>query len=75
MFQPGPIRSRFRHVGDGQSDYVSQFRFLDRPGRSPAVINVFADAPILNQAGALELGKVGRDPGLPHSEDFLDLGD
>jgi hypothetical protein len=71
-----PIVSAFGNVA-GQGS--NQFGYL-RAGAvgwtifGYAVISVFAGPTIFDHPGPLELRQVTRDTGLPHAENFLELG-
>ena len=67
------IRPGFVEFLSSQGHEPFEIVSRNRPVRTPTVIDILADSAILDQAGTLELCKMGRNPRLPHPEDFLNL--
>src|SRR2546423_10935026 len=70
------VALRFRHFAREDANQLTDFRagrvaFLFR---GQTVIDIFPRAPVFNDASALQLGEMARDPRLAHAENLLELG-
>lgn len=65
-----------RGLGQGVGGLLDERADEGLPSRrTRAVVTVFAEAPVADQSGTPQEGEVGGNAGLPHGEDFLELGD